>query len=78
MINHNENEVKIENRSHRYDINRPKSTHGHKYSKYKRCLSMMMLLCIKQHLSNFEADFTKKLSNTKAELRKSVAYKRSV
>ena len=23
MINHNENEVKIENRSHRYDINRP-------------------------------------------------------
>ena len=39
---------------------------------------MMMLLCTKKHLSNFEAEFTKKLSNTKAELRKNVAYKRSV
>ena len=39
-------------RSHRYDLNRPKSKHGHKYSKYKKCLSMMMLICIKQHLSN--------------------------
>ena len=39
-------------RSHRYDLNRTKSKHGHKYSKYKKCLSMMMLICIKQHLSN--------------------------
>ena len=23
----------------RYDINRPRSRHGHKYSKYKKCLS---------------------------------------
>ena len=38
--------------SHRYDINRPKSRHGQKYSKYKKCLIMMMLLCINQHLSN--------------------------
>ena len=37
----------MENRSHRNDINRPKSRHGHKYSKYKMCLSMMLLLCIK-------------------------------
>ena len=36
--------------SHRYDINRPRSRHGHKYSKYKKCLSKMMLICIKQHL----------------------------
>ena len=39
--------MKMENRSHRNDINRPKSRHGHKDSKYKMCLSMMLLLCIK-------------------------------
>ena len=27
--------MKKKNRSHRYDINRPRSRHGHKYSKYK-------------------------------------------
>ena len=25
----------MKNRSHRYDINRPPSKHGHKYTKYK-------------------------------------------
>ena len=35
--------------SHRYDINRTRSIDGHKYSKYKKCLRMMMLVCIKQH-----------------------------
>ena len=38
-------------RSHRYDINRPRSRHGCKYSN-KKCLNMMMLICIKQHPSN--------------------------
>ena len=38
--------------SHVYDINRPRSWHGHKYSKWKKCLSIMMLVCIKEHLSN--------------------------
>ena len=27
---------------HRYAINRPRPRHGHKYSKCKKCLSMMM------------------------------------
>ena len=44
--------MKMKNRSQRYNINRPASRHVHKYSKYKKCLSMMMLLSIKQHLSN--------------------------
>ena len=44
--------MKMKNRSQRYNINKPRSRHGHRYSKYKKCLSMMMLLCIKQHLSN--------------------------
>ena len=35
--------MKMKNRSHR---------HGHENSKYRKCLSMMMLICIKHHLSN--------------------------
>ena len=52
MINDNENEVEHENRSSRYDINRPRRRHGHIYTKYKICLDIMMVICIKQHLSN--------------------------
>ena len=37
--------------THRYDINWPGSRHKQKYSKYKKCL-IMMLIYIKQHLSN--------------------------
>ena len=44
--------MKMKNTSHRCDILRPRSRHGRKYSKYKNCLVMMMLLCIKQYLSN--------------------------
>ena len=38
--------MKMKNRSHRYDINRPRSRHGQKYGKYKKSLSMMVLICI--------------------------------
>ena len=58
----------MKNRSHRYDTNRPKTTYGHKYSKYKKCFSMMMLIYY----------FMKKLNNTEAELKKNVTYKKSV
>ena len=44
--------IKKKNRSLRYDINRPKSRNGHKYTKYKTYLSMIMIIRIKQHLSN--------------------------
>ena len=50
--NHSENEDENEKRSQKYDIIRPRSRHGHKYSKYKNCLNMMMRVYIKQHLSN--------------------------
>ena len=36
--------MKMKNISQRYNINRPKSRHGHKCSKYKKCLRMMMFL----------------------------------
>ena len=42
----------MKSRSHRYDINRPRPGHLHKYTKYKMRLSIMMVICIKQHLSN--------------------------
>ena len=44
--------LKMKNRSQRYDINRPSPRYGHKYTKCKMCLSIMMVLCIKQHQSN--------------------------
>ena len=44
--------MKMNNRSHTYDISRSRSRHEHNYSKYKKCLIMVMLIYIKQHLSN--------------------------
>ena len=35
--------MKMKNESHRYGINRPKP----RYSKYKKCVNMMLLICIK-------------------------------
>ena len=40
----------MKNKSHRSDKNRPRSSHGYKYSKYMKCLGMMFT-CIKQYLS---------------------------
>ena len=63
----------------RYDINRPRLRHGHKCTKYKMCLSTLMNIGIKQHLSNvWSSQFIKKISNTEAELKKSATYKESV
>ena len=44
--------LKRKNTSDRYDTIRPRPRHGHKYTKYKICLSIMMGVCIKHHLSN--------------------------
>ena len=44
--------LKMKNRSHRFDINRTRSRYGHKYSKYKTRPGLMMLICIKEQLSN--------------------------
>ena len=38
---------KVKNRSHRYDINRPRARPEYKCSEYKKCLTMMILICIK-------------------------------
>ena len=47
--------LKMENRLQWYDINSPRPRHGHKYVKYKLRLSIMMFICIKQHLSNIRS-----------------------
>ena len=44
--------LKIKNGSYSYNINRTNPRDGHKYAKYKMCLSMAMVMCNKQHLSN--------------------------
>ena len=38
--------MKIKNRLHRYDINRPRSRDGHKYTKYKMYFCMTMLIYV--------------------------------
>ena len=37
--------LKMKNRSHRYDINRARPRLGHKYTKYKMRLSIMIVMC---------------------------------
>ena len=41
-------------------------------------LGKVMCINYKQHFAKFEVQFIKKLSNTEAELKKNVAYKKKV
>ena len=41
----------MKNRTQKYNINRSRPRHGPKYTKYKMCLSIMVIY-IKQHLIN--------------------------
>ena len=43
--------LKMKNRLRWYDINRLRRWHGHKYTKYRICLDVMIVTSIKQHLS---------------------------
>ena len=55
IVNHNENEDENEKKIiyiYIYNINRRRSRNGHKFNKYKKCLSMMMPICTEQYLSN--------------------------
>ena len=64
--------VKMGNRSHRYDINRPGSRNEPKYTEYKKCFSMMILICIKQHLSNIWGSIHEKVQRQWGWVEKSV------
>ena len=39
--------LEMKNRLRRYDVKKTKPRHGHKYTKYKTCLSTMMVMCNK-------------------------------
>ena len=53
--------MKMKNRSHRCNIYRPWSRHEHRFNKCKKCLTMMMFKCIKQHLSNIWSSIHEKV-----------------
>ena len=53
--------LKIKNWSQRFDINRPIPRYGHKYTKYKMYLSKMVVICIKQQLSNIWSSIDEKV-----------------
>ena len=73
--------MKMKNRSHRYDIKRPKSRHRHNIVNIK---SVSIWLCLHVLSNTWKATFEKakkvklkKLSNTEA-VEKSVAYTKSI
>ena len=53
--------LKTGRRSQRYDVNRPRPRQGHKYTKYKMYLSIITVICIKQHLSNIRCSIREKV-----------------
>ena len=69
--------LKMKNRWHRFDIYRSRSRNNHKYSKRKTSLTVMMLPCIKQHLSNIQSSIQKKIEQHWGLIEKSVACKKT-
>ena len=67
--------MKVKNRSHIFVINKPWSRREHKISKYKSASLSWCLYVAKNTEATFKAQ--KKLSNTEAELKKSLAYKKT-
>ena len=68
----------MKNRSHIYDINRPRPRHGHKYTNYKMCRNKMIVISIKQQLSNVWSLIHEKVKQHWGWVEKSVAYKKNV
>ena len=63
----------MKKRSRRYGKNR----HGHKRSKYKKWSSMIMLICVKQHLSKIWSSIYDKVKPHWGWVeKKNVAYKK--
>ena len=53
--------LKMKNRSHRCDINRPRPRHERKYTEYKMCFSIMMATSVKQNPSNIWSSIHEKV-----------------
>ena len=52
MINENENEAENKKQIKKISHNRPRARNGHKYTKYKMCFNIMIVISVTQHLSN--------------------------
>ena len=77
MVDYNETEAKNKkNRSYRYEIKRTRSRHGH-YTKYNICLSTMMVMCKKKHLSNIWSWTREKVKQRSGWVGKGVGYKKA-
>ena len=68
--------LKIKGKSRWYDLIRDRPRHGHKHTKYKICLSIMMVICITQHLSNNWSSIHGQIKQHWGWVEKSVAYKK--
>ena len=66
--------LKKENTSHKYDRNKPRPRHAQKHTKCKMCLNIMMVICIKQQLSNIWSSIDEKVKQRWGWVEKSVAY----
>ena len=53
--------MKNKSRSHKYNIERPRPRNGRKCTKYKIYVNLMMVICIKRHLSNIWSSIHKKV-----------------
>ena len=69
--------MKMKNRSHGYDINKPRARHEYKYTKHKKCRGIM-LICIKEHINNIWSSVYVKAKQRWVWRKKSVAYKKRV
>ena len=58
----------MKRRSYIYNINRPRRKYGYKYTKYKMCLIIMMVIVLSNTYATVEAQFMKKLSDTETKL----------
>ena len=76
MINGNENEAEIKNISQGYDTNRPRVRHGHKKTICEMCLIIMMVICMKQHLSNIWSSIHEKVKQQWDGVEKNAVYKK--
>ena len=47
----------MENRSHRYDINKPRPRHGYRFTINLKCVYCIMMVIFKQHLKDLPSTF---------------------
>ena len=69
--------LKMKHGSHRYDINRLRPRHEHKYIKYEMCSSKMMVICIKQNLSSVWSSIHERVKQHWGWVKKGGTYKES-